>query len=533
MSTYRRTFNRDGQTQRTANHYVEFRDHAGKRRIVPAFRDRSASEELERKLERLVALRATGATPDAPMRRWIESLDAALRNRLADFGLLDAQQVAGLRPLSELLASWEQHLAASDASEHHVQVTAAAARRVFDGTGAKFWTDLDASAVENFLRDEREKPVKPIGARTSNSLLAAARQFCRWAVKTGRAVEDPLRSLSMLNVAEDRRRERRAATPEELRKLLDATARGPERNGMSGSERATLYRLAAETGLRKGEIVALVVADLDVADSERASVRVRAATAKNGREARLPLRSALADALAALVERRTPLARVFATPKGWEAAKTLEADLVAAGIAATDEAGRVLDFHALRTTFGTNLARSGVSLQMAQRLMRHSTPTLTANVYTVLSRDDERAAVAALPDSAPAVSAAVATGTDGASGVPLMGPLMGEAGTSSLRRGDGSGLSGARVTSRPVASKAAETLASEPAAGGGSPEFPVVGRVGFETTRNEPAEAPLMGPLMGASPEDARFEALRATWARLDDAARETVLRVAEGLARK
>ena len=62
-----------------------------------------------------------------------------------------------------------------------------------------------------------------------------------------------------------------------------------------------------------------------------------------------------------------------------------------------DDAGRVLDFPALRTTFGTNLARGGVALQLAQRLMRHSDPKPTSSVYSVLSRDDERAAIAVLP----------------------------------------------------------------------------------------------------------------------------------------
>ena len=45
-----------------------------------------------------------------------------------------------------------------------------------------------------------------------------------------------------------------------------------------------------------------------------------------------------------------------------------------------DGAGRVVDFHALRHTFGTLLAKAGVSMQVSQPAMRHSTPTLTANV---------------------------------------------------------------------------------------------------------------------------------------------------------
>ncbi len=54
-----------------------------------------------------------------------------------------------------------------------------------------------------------------------------------------------------------------------------------------------------------------------------------------------------------------------------------------------------------------------------------------------------------------------------------------------------------------------------------------------KSSAGEPDRAPHEGRHEGAAPEDARFAALRATWERLDDVGRETLLRVAEGLARK
>ena len=44
--------------------------------------------------------------------------------------------------------------------------------------------------------------------------------------------------------------------------------------------------------------------------------------------------------------------------------------------------GRKVDFHALRNTFTTKLARAGVPQRLVQELMRHSDPRLTAMVYT-------------------------------------------------------------------------------------------------------------------------------------------------------
>ena len=80
-----------------------------------------------------------------------------------------------------------------------------------------------------------------------------------------------------------------------------------------------------------------------------------------------------------------------------------------------DSAGRVIDFHALRHTFVTNLASGGVHPKTAQALARHSTITLTMDRYSHSYRGDEAKALDALPDLSVRPSEAVAaTGTDNA-----------------------------------------------------------------------------------------------------------------------
>src|SRR5262245_36349929 len=61
--------------------------------------------------------------------------------------------------------------------------------------------------------------------------------------------ENPVAYLDGLNVKEDRRHDRRALRAEELAKLLKTTAAEPRRYKLSGRSRATLYRVAMETGL--------------------------------------------------------------------------------------------------------------------------------------------------------------------------------------------------------------------------------------------------------------------------------------------
>ncbi len=63
-------------------------------------------------------------------------------------------------------------------------------------------------------------------------------------------------------------------------------------------------------------------------------------------------------------------------------AEMLRADMADAGIPYRDDTGRVADFHALRHTYITNLARGGVHPKVDQQLARHSTITLTMDRYS-------------------------------------------------------------------------------------------------------------------------------------------------------
>jgi integrase len=73
----------------------------------------------------------------------------------------------------------------------------------------------------------------------------------------------------------------------------------------------------------------------------------------------------------------------------------LQIDLEEAGIVARDD-HQIVDFHALRTTFITGLARAGVAPALAQKLARHSDINLTLNAYTRLQMNDLAGAVGRL-----------------------------------------------------------------------------------------------------------------------------------------
>ena len=201
-----------------------------------------------------------------------------------------------------------------------------------------------------------------------------------------------------------------------------------------GPERATLYRLAVETGLRAGELASLTRASFAL-DGERTTVAVETAYGKRRRQDVLPLRTGTAADFREFLACKLPDARAFNVPPSYDTADMLRADLADARAAwledakvpqdrkpreessflcYADSAGRVADFHALRHTAGSLLAAAGVHPKVAQAIMRHSDINLTMSRYTHVFRGQQSDAVAALPNlnAAPAKQSARATGTD-------------------------------------------------------------------------------------------------------------------------
>ena len=407
----------NGKTRQAAKWYVEFRDHNERPRRLPAFASKAASEETGRNLVRLVDYhKATGGQTDPALSRWLTTLPRRTRDKLVSIGLLSPERVAVSKPLADHLTDFAAALRAKGNSDFHVEVVTGRARRVFNGCGFRYFSDLDAGKVLAFLSglraDKGEK--RGISAQTFNFYVGAVKQFCRWMVKDRRAAESPVAHLDGVNVKTDRRRDRRALTVDELVRLLDATRAGRDRAGMTGPERAMLYRLAVETGLRSNELRSLTRAAFDL-DADTPTVTVEAAYSKRRRQDTLPLRPELAAELRGFLAAKAPAAAAFRiSSKRRTAARMFRLDVEAAGIPYRDDVGRVADFHALRHTFITNLANGGVHPKTAQALARHSTITLTMDRYSHTLMEEQSTALAALPDlTKPARPAIRATGTAG------------------------------------------------------------------------------------------------------------------------
>ncbi|HMN39649.1 MAG TPA: site-specific integrase [Phycisphaerales bacterium] len=400
------------RTKKSARWMVAWTDELGHRRTRRGYTDKALSERLARQLE------------DAARARREGTIDAAAE-RMADHSR---------RPLADHVADYRVYLAAKGSTEEHVDLTEARIEQAAKNADWKTIADIDAATLS--LHVERVR-ANGRGHATINHHLRAVKGFTRWLMTNHRLARDPLVGVKMLNVSTDRRRERRALDDDELARLLAAAAAsesvtitkryrrkvGPKKGEIRlGSrtftipQRDVLYLLAASTGFRFGEIKSLTTRSFDL-DADPPTVTVEASYSKRRRRDVQPLRPDIADGLRATLD---------ATPRGehvWpslpdEMAQVIAADLAAAGIAVRDDAGRVIDFHALRHTFITRLARSGVTPKVAQTLARHSTITLTMDRYAHVALADTSKALASLPalplaNSVAAEAAVAATGTHG------------------------------------------------------------------------------------------------------------------------
>ena len=122
--------------------------------------------------------------------------------------------------------------------------------------------------------------------------------------------------------------------------------------GLTGPDRAMLYIVAANTGLRASELASLTPESFEL-NCEMPTVRCLGGYTKNGEEAVLPLRPDVTAMLHEWLADRPTYRRLW--DGDWASRRRgstmIRVDLTAADIDYEDASGRVADFHALRHTF--------------------------------------------------------------------------------------------------------------------------------------------------------------------------------------
>ena len=414
--------------------YVFFTDHHDREHSFAASTDKEAAKSLELKVKSLVSCRESSYYPP-DMQSWIDQLPSKLKDKLLKWGLLDGCRVAATKLLAEHLQDWRAALVAKGSMERHAILQHARVSRVFSEAGFIFYQDVQASKLLETIESlHKLQPTingprdtgKLISPRTKHHHLRACKQFATWMNADRRVNSNSIEHLSMSNKIETQN-PRRALTRDEVNVLLDHV----------GPVRALLYRFAIETGLRANEIRSLTRTSFDF---DGLTVKVEARHTKNRKTAALPLKTTTAKAIKEASKLKAPTATIFNVPKTGMA-KIIKRDIknarkewIQIAVNNPDEyrrraeseflkiktdAGK-LDFHALRHTFGTLLAASGVHPKTAQELMRHSDINLTMGIYTHAQTEQVKAAINDLPDFQKQVQ--IMTGTDGDNFTPCPTP---------------------------------------------------------------------------------------------------------------
>lgn len=383
---------------KSAKWWGRFRDYSGREKRVPLARDKTAAlTMLNERVQK-------------------EELKAA--------GRIDPFEDEAKRPIGEHIDQFEAHLRHKGNTAQHIYEVATKVRKIVKGRKWKFIRDISASQTMSHLADLRSK--HGLSIQTSNHYLRAIKQFSRWLVRDRRMHDDPLAHLSMLNVSTDRRHDRRALTPDEFARLIEAAQNGKSIVCIPGPDRALMYVLAAWTGYRKSEIGSLTTRSLRL-DGNPPTATVEACYSKRRRQDTQVLHPEVAtrlrdwlrskgevepDELLFPVSNKVPGCKDRRTSKMMKAdlkvarAKWIKESKTAADrdarektdfLSYRNEDGLFADFHSNRHLFITNLSRAGVSPKTAQTLARHCDIRLTMNVYTHIGLGDQTSAIGMLP----------------------------------------------------------------------------------------------------------------------------------------
>lgn len=338
----------------------------------------------------------------------LQSIVKEVEHRKA--GILDPIGEAMQVPIQTHLSDFRRHLEAKNNSDVHIRKTVSRIEKILASCGWKFLREVEAGSLERFLVELRRSGRS---LETSNHYLRAVQHWMRWLVRSERLARNPLERIRVVNSRVDRRHERRALSPEELHLLIETAMTGPRIEGLMGPDRAMLYLLAAWTGLRRGELGSLTKRSFRL-DADPPVVTVAAAYSKRRREDRVLLHTQVVERLRPWLDRQPEGERLFPitahgnVAHGRKTSKMIRLDLEAARrkwladgehenpsdfLAYRDVSGKVADFHSLRHTFITNLARSGASPKVAQTLARHSDIRLTLDTYTHVGQDEQLAAI--------------------------------------------------------------------------------------------------------------------------------------------
>jgi integrase len=286
-----------------------------------------------------------------------------------------AREAARTAPtMAELIARFEaEHMVKKRAS------TIVAYKRMLDNhIGPHFGAHMKVADVSFSDVEALHRKITKQGSNyQANRVHGVVHKMLALAVRWGWRESNPAQGIER-NTEHQRKR---YLSNDELAALTEALKR-------HGDQRmADIFRILLLTGARKGEVLAMRWADLDLGKGIWSKP---AASTKQNQDHVVPLSAPVRQLLLKIHDQGVTGAYVFASTVGKaghiiEPKKAWAAICKAAGI-------RDLRIHDLRHSFASHLVSGGASLPLIGALLGHSNPATTAR-YAHLFQDPQRAAV--------------------------------------------------------------------------------------------------------------------------------------------
>jgi integrase len=243
------------------------------------------------------------------------------------------------------------------------------------------WVNIEDVTAPSFERWRSSGPVglrshKPLSAKSLKEYQVSMNAFFTWLRDMGIVSVNPLERVPMVETRGKETESRRAWTEKELGLFM---ANAPESSRKSHIDYRSTVFILYMTGLRREELQKLLWGDLHL-DEKAPYLIVRAKNSKNHLCQPVSLLPEAANYFRQL-RPANPETTEPVIPYKIPRSRALQRDLEALGIAFRNEFGK-MDFHSLRHSCATMLARYGVAPNVAQQILRHHDVRLTLATYT-------------------------------------------------------------------------------------------------------------------------------------------------------
>jgi hypothetical protein len=219
--------------QESSTYFARYRDQdKALVEVSTGCRDESAAKQvladLERRVERIVSKVATAQELSAADRR-----QSPIREHVEEY----VARLPGKKTIAASLV-------------HRENVRRYLDRLTWD-CGWTCLADIRREHLESWMVNQQRDGRS---ARSCNAYREASVAFCNWLVQVGRLIANPFgvgkTSVPKANAKADPRRRRRAMTPDELTRLIDAARNAPRRRQTKRGEGDGIYQATPRTPLR-------------------------------------------------------------------------------------------------------------------------------------------------------------------------------------------------------------------------------------------------------------------------------------------